>query len=67
MRRIGTGEVPVTGLPVGFVPLPQPLTLSTVRLLLPFTSTALMNTCKNPTNVRFDTALVGTAGLAIWS
>ena len=51
IRRTGTGEDPVTAGPVGLVPFPQPFTLSTVTLLLPYTSTALMNTWRNSTNV----------------
>ena len=57
----------MTGLPVGFVPLPQPLTLSTVISLFPLASTALMNTCRKPIKVKFVTALLAIVGVAIWS
>jgi hypothetical protein len=35
IKRIGTGEEPVTGLPVALVPLPQPATFRTVTSTLP--------------------------------
>jgi hypothetical protein len=51
INRTGTGELPDTvGVDVAAVLL-QPATFSTVTLTLPFASTALMNTCKNPTIV----------------
>src|SRR5438309_11347467 len=67
IRRTGTGEDPVTAGPVGLLPFPQPVTLSTVTLLFPFTSTALMNTWRNPMKVTAVVELPGGLGTAIWS
>jgi len=48
IRRIGTGEVPLSGELTGVVPFPQPLTFITVTFMLPLASTTLMKTCKKP-------------------
>ena len=53
MSRTGTGEEPNTGLPTKFGPWPllHPATFSTVTSTLPWLSTPLMKTCRNPTIV----------------
>ena len=51
IKRIGTGDDPeAVGVDVVAVLL-QPATFSTVTFGLPFVSTPLMNTCRNPTMV----------------
>ena len=49
IRRTGTGDVPVRAVPVAA--LPQPATFITVTFRLPFSSTKLMKTCRNPMTV----------------
>ena len=53
IKRIGTGEVPVTGLGLtgSLLPLLHPATFRMVTSTFPYWSTELMKTCRNPTMV----------------